>query len=196
MRSLALELPPSKEPVGAAFNYNQYHPLLLGLILERTTGQSVAGYLEEKIWRPLGMEFPATWSLDSAEHGFEKMESGINGRAIDFAKFGRLFLNNGNWNGGQVVSERWVLESTAPDPNDNRPWLSDEEWKDAGGYYKYLWWGMPRPQGGYDFTARGHLGQRISIFPADRVIIVRFGIDEGGVDSWDQIIKTVADRVS
>jgi hypothetical protein len=33
------------------------------------------------------MEFPATWSLDSTRHGFEKMESGLNGRAIDFAKF-------------------------------------------------------------------------------------------------------------
>jgi CubicO group peptidase (beta-lactamase class C family) len=61
--------------VGAAFKYNQYHPLLLGLILERTTGRSVSVYLQEKIWQPLGMEFPATWSLDSTKHGFEKMKA-------------------------------------------------------------------------------------------------------------------------
>lgn len=42
------------------------------------------------------MDAPASWSLDSDASGFEKMESGINARAIDFAKIGRLFLNNGN----------------------------------------------------------------------------------------------------
>ncbi len=49
------------------------------------------------------MEADGSWSLDSAEDGFEKMESGINARAIDFAKFGRLYLNRGKWNGKQVV---------------------------------------------------------------------------------------------
>jgi hypothetical protein len=123
MRKLALGLPASEEPVGAAFKYNQYHPLLLGLILERSTGRTVSGYLSEKIWQPLGTEFPATWSLDSTKHGFEKMESGLNGRAIDFAKFGSLFLHQGTWNGQQLISKEWVIESTAPDPTDTRRWL-------------------------------------------------------------------------
>jgi CubicO group peptidase (beta-lactamase class C family) len=196
MRKLALGLPASKEPVGAAFKYNQYHPLLLGLILERTTGRSVSQYLQEKIWRPLGMEFPASWSLDSKKHGFEKMESGLNARAIDFAKFGSLFLNNGNWNGQQVIPPHWVIESTAPQPDDDRPWLSSQRWKNAGGYYKYMWWGIPRPGGGYNYTASGHLGQRIAVFPRDGVVIVRFGINDEGVDSWDQVISNVAAKVS
>jgi len=45
------------------------------------------------------MEYSGSWSLDSKASGFEKMEAGINGRPIDFAKFGRLFLEEGNWNG-------------------------------------------------------------------------------------------------
>jgi CubicO group peptidase (beta-lactamase class C family) len=145
---LALGLPASDEPVGEAFKYNQCHPLLLGLILERTTGRTVSAYTSEKIWQPLGTELPATWSLDSTKHGFEKMESGLNGRAIDFAKFGSLFLHEGTWNGHQVISEQWVIESTAPDPGDARPWLSHQDWKNAGGYYKYQWWGIPREGGG------------------------------------------------
>jgi CubicO group peptidase (beta-lactamase class C family) len=195
LRSLALGLPPSDEPAGAAFNYNPYHPLLLGMILERTTHRPVTQYLQEKIWQPLGMEYPASWSLDSETDGFEKMESGINARAIDFAKFGRLFLKGGNWNGKQVISKQWVTASTAPDPNDQRPFLSYADWKAAGGYYKYMWWGMPTADGGYYYTASGHLGQRISVFPEDRVIIVRFGLDEEGVDSWDDVIETVAANV-
>ena len=136
MRKLALGLPASEEPVGVAFKYNQYHPLLLGLILERTTGRTVSEYLSEKIWQPLGTEFPASWSLDSTKHGFEKMESGLNGRAIDFAKFGSLFLHR-ELERPAADLQRWAIESTAPDPADDRPWLSHQDWRNAGGYYKY-----------------------------------------------------------
>src|SRR6266540_3017864 len=124
LRRLVLHLPSSKEPVGAAFNYNPYHPILLGMILERTTHRPVAAYLQEKLWQPLGMEYPASWSLDSKSDGFEKMESGLNARAIDFAKLGQLFLDDGRWNGKQVISKQWVTESTSPDPRDRRPFLS------------------------------------------------------------------------
>jgi CubicO group peptidase (beta-lactamase class C family) len=195
MRKLALGLPASKEPVGADFKYNHYHPLLLGLILERTTGRSVSAYMEEKIWKPLGTEFPATWNLDSKRHGFEKMESGLNGRAIDFAKFGSLFLHNGTWNGRQLISKTWVTESTAPDPSDTRPWISDQYWKEAGGYYKYQWWGIPLKTGGYAYAAHGHLGQLIAVFPQDHLIVVRFGITDGGVDSWDEVALDIAAKL-
>ncbi len=71
------------------------------MILERATDRPVATYLSQKIWQPLGMEANGSWSLDSEESAFEKVESGINGRAIDFAKFGLLNLNRGEWNGKQ-----------------------------------------------------------------------------------------------
>jgi CubicO group peptidase (beta-lactamase class C family) len=61
------------------------------------THKHVSQYLEEKFWKPLGMGAPGSWSLNSDASGYEKMESGINARDIDFAKIGRLFLNNGNW---------------------------------------------------------------------------------------------------
>lgn len=195
MRDLALGLPASDEPAGAAFEYNEYHPLLLGLILERATGMSVSEYTQEKLWEPLGMQYGASWSLDSEGSGFEKMESGFNGRAIDFAKFGRLFLNNGDWEGEQIISEDWVRQSTAPDPTDDRPWLMAQEWKGAGGYYGYMWWGMRQPDGGYYYKASGHLSQRITVFPDDGLIIVRFGFDDAGPDDWDEFIASVADNV-
>ena len=78
-------------------------PLLLGMILERATDRAVATNLSQKIWQPLGMEADGSCSLDSTQSAFEKMESGINARAIDLAKFGRLYLNRGEWNGKQVV---------------------------------------------------------------------------------------------
>jgi CubicO group peptidase (beta-lactamase class C family) len=66
------------------------------MILERATGMPVSRYLQEKLWKPLGMEADGSWSLDSTQGGFEKMESGVNARARDFARFGMLFARRGN----------------------------------------------------------------------------------------------------
>lgn len=61
------------------------------------------------------MESVGSWTLDSNDDGFEKMEGNIYAQAVDFLKFGVLFLNNGNWHGKQLVPERWVTESTQQD---------------------------------------------------------------------------------
>jgi CubicO group peptidase (beta-lactamase class C family) len=200
LRSQALAVVADGREPGTEYNYNNYNPTLLGIILERTTHMPVAEYLQEKVWKPLGMEYAASWSLDSKESGFEATLCCVNGRAIDFAKFGRLFLHNGNWNGTQVISEEWVKESTSPYPNPNgniawraNTWFSD--WPQANGYYKYQWWGKIWPDGTYDFIAMGHNGQRIYVSPQNRAIAVRFGISEGGVDSWDNVLASVIANV-
>ncbi len=73
LRKLAIQRARIEEPPGRHHLYNNYHPQLLGMILERVTGGTVSHYIQEKIWKPLGMEFPAVWSLDSEEHRFEHM---------------------------------------------------------------------------------------------------------------------------
>ncbi len=200
LRSQALAVTSDGHGPGDEFNYNNYNPTLLGIILERTTHMPVAQYLQEKIWEPLGMEYPASWSLDSEKSGFEATLCCVNARAIDFAKFGRLFLNNGNWNGRQIISEQWVKDSTSPYPNPNGaiPWRSDtwfSDWPKSGKYYKYQWWGKLKPDGNYDFFAIGHLGQRIYISPQHRAIVVRFGISDEGVNEWEAVLANVIDNV-
>jgi len=187
LRQLALEKTKIIDPPGSNFHYNNYHPLLLGMILERSTGSTVADYLGEKIWSPIGMEYPGSWSLD--ERGFEKMESGINGRAIDFAKFGRLFLNNGSWDGVQVVPDEWVTESTQADRSINYQnyYYDDFIFAYGRGYYKYMWWGLQRNAQNYDFMALGNHGQCIYISPIKNLIILRFGEsygEFGGAQGW------------
>lgn len=112
LRALALERTEIDGPPGERWHYNNYHPLLLGLVLERSTGMPVADYLSERLWGRIGAEFPASWSLGS-DDGFEKLESGINARPIDFAKLGSLYLNGGAWGGQQVVPPDWVSASTS-----------------------------------------------------------------------------------
>lgn len=176
LRHLVLTETAVVEQPGVTFVYNDYNPLLLGLILERTTGRPVTAYLQEKIWGPIGMEYGGSWSLDSEESGFEKMESSINARAIDYAKFGRLYLNGGNWNGTQVVPAEWVAEST----HDNGMI------EDAPIYYGYLWWGENCNPNSQDFLAVGNHGQFIYISPAKDLIIVRNGAEYGLESSGEE----------
>ena len=133
---------------------------------------------------PLGMEAPGSWSLDSERSGFEKMETGINGRAIDFAKFGRLYLNRGNWNGVQLIPAEWVDESTrrdaVTDPAEN---------------YQYFWWLNAKVKDSHHFFAAGKHGQYIYISPEQDLIMLRFGkADRYGW--WDDIFANLANLLA
>lgn len=180
-RKLALENTHIVTNPGQTFDYNKYHPQLLGLILEKTTGISVTDYLQQKIWNPLGMEYSGSWSLDSEDSGFEKMETGVNARAIDFAKFGRLFLNGGRWQGRQLLNEEWVKESTSPFIPENYEEYYSDSVKDlpGTGYYKYMWWGVLRDDGTYDYMAEGDKGQFIYVSPDENLVLVRNGTEYG-----------------
>jgi CubicO group peptidase (beta-lactamase class C family) len=195
LRDLALSVVPSVEQPGEKFHYNNYHPLLEGMILERATGVTVSYYLQEKLWKPLGMQYPATWSVDSKLDAFEKMTSGINARSIDFARFGQLMLENGDWQGRQLIPENWVKESTRPDARDDRPWMDFIQFKEAGGYYKYHWWGMQRSNGHFEYFAYGSHGQYIYICPKYRIVIVRNGSTEGQVDDWLSVLQQLEDQL-
>jgi CubicO group peptidase (beta-lactamase class C family) len=185
MRRLALEMTEIAAPPGE-FVYNPYNPLVLGAILERVTGKSVTQYLQEKLWTPLGMEYGGSWSLDSQKTGYEKMESGINARAIDFAKFGSLYLHQGVFNGTQILPAEWIADSTTPDEA-----IRFEE----NVYYKYYWWGLKRGEKDYDYFALGNLGQFIYISPTHNLIIVRNGEEyglEGEGPAWGNLFYQFA----
>ena len=176
LRNLALEDTEIVERPGVTWLYNNYNPLLLGMILERTTGMPVAEYLERKLWQPLGSEFAASWSLDSERSGFEKMESGLNARAIDFARLGVLYANGGEWGGRQLVPGDWVATSTEPH---------------AIAFYGLWWWVDP----GGVFLARGNHGQLVYVDPSTNLVIARFGTTDGDVD-WPPVLHDLADRLA
>jgi CubicO group peptidase (beta-lactamase class C family) len=183
LRELALEQTQIEGPPSTTWHYNNYNPLLLGLVLERATGMSVSGYMSTRLWRPLGAEVDATWSLDSEASGFEKMESGLNVAPIDYARFGELLLHGGEWNGARIVSERWVRAATGPDAS-----------TDPFANYQYFWWvDVARPG---RFYALGNLGQYIYVAPDAGAVIVRNGRDWGvDNDTWVGIMRDLADQL-
>lgn len=190
LREVVTQLPLA-EPPGRTFVYNTFNPIILGIVLENATGQSVAAYFEERFWMRLGSEYDASWSLDSREDAMAKMESGFNGRAIDFAKIGRLILNEGAWDGEQIISAEWINNSTKLEAEDLVPKFGENV------YYRNGWW-LISPKGNDEYTVFGwgHLGQYLFIFPDDGMIILRFGKEIGQVDSWRQIAQQIVKVVN
>jgi CubicO group peptidase (beta-lactamase class C family) len=183
-REIALTNTHIVEGPGEHFDYNKYHAQLLGMILERATGVSVTEFTRTRLWEPIGAEFDAAWALDSEESGFEKMESGFNARAIDYAKLGRLMLDGGRAGDTQVVSAEWLAESTALDPATHTAEyysrsFSPHVYDGGAGYYAYMWYGMLRTGAPSDVVAEGDRGQIIFVSPANGVVIVRNGTDFG-----------------
>ncbi len=175
VRRLLLKKVEIAGPPGQDFQYNNYNTSYLGLVIERATGQTVSAYLEEKLWSRI-MEYDALFSVDSKKNGFEYMPSRLIARAIDYARFGRLFLHDGNWNGEQLLPKEWVQESTLE--NTSVPREIYPEWMGSGcnrTWYTYQWWGHANCDSGDSFFASGNLGQDIYITPGKETIIVHCG---------------------
>jgi CubicO group peptidase (beta-lactamase class C family) len=178
---------------GKEFYSEEVSPVLLGLIIERATGKSASKYLEEKIWKPLGMEQDALWVTDRKTDGFEAVNSGLTGTAIDFAKFGRLYLNEGNWNGEDDISREWIRKTTRPDTTSISFYKGIEYYGGRDVYYNSEWWGLGKNEG-YEYSASGHFGQRIYISPVKNAVLIRFGSKDGKVD-WTSLMMKVAETI-
>ncbi len=163
------------------YDYISVNGLLLGIAVERATGYNLAKYLEQKIWIPLEMEYDATWNFDSPRGNQIKAFCCINARAVDMAKFGRLYLNQGNWNGRQIVPKSWV-EATLN---------ANKSSRDSQGYpYSYQW----RVKDDGAFFAKGILGQYIYVNPEKNVIIVRMGKRDSGVQ-WASLFEQICHQL-
>ncbi|MFN0189733.1 MAG: serine hydrolase domain-containing protein [Bacteroidia bacterium] len=157
---------------GEKFEYKSGNTQLLGLVLERSLkGKTITQYLQDEIWAPLGMEYDASWSIDKKKNGLEKTFCCINARAIDYAKIGKLYLDQGTCNGKQIVSKKWIEESTKVDESDG-----------SSAIYQYQWW-LPSTKG--DFMAIGILGQYLYVNPSKKLIIVRLGKNAGQANWWN-----------
>lgn len=189
---------------GTFYRYQSISTVILGMVVERVTGMELGSYLEQKVWQPMGMEYRATWSVDDQKHRSGKAYCCLNTTARDLAKIGRLYLQNGNWNGQQIVAADWVQKSKIADLEND--------------CYQYQWYvpsGIGRQEGqelvypdslsaaqaatelGYphfyvdrktanaeewhihfctdDFYAVGILGQYLYIDPETETIFVRLG---------------------
>jgi len=158
------------EPPGETFKYHSSCSQLLAFIVESATGQSVNEYTSEKLWKPMGAKHPALWNTDT-KRGDEKAFCCINSNARDFARLGKLYMNQGNWNGTQLLDSNYVKEATSVSNL-----LDEDENKNVN--YGYQFWIANRK--GLDvYYTRGLWGQYVICIPEKDMIIVRLGRNYG-----------------
>lgn len=156
----------AREPGG--FNlYNSTDTQVLGMLLVAATGRTIADYMQEKLWHPLGMEADGYWIVDST--CMEMAFGGLNATARDYAKIGELFRLRGRWDGRQIVSEEWVEASVTPDGPHLMPGERDNS--DLLFGYGYQWWVPAGDEG--EFTAIGVYNQFVYVNPSRGVVIVK-----------------------
>jgi CubicO group peptidase (beta-lactamase class C family) len=146
---------------GQSFRYSSGDTQLLAMVIEKATGTTLSDYLSEKFWKPMGAENNALWQLDSDNYGMEKAYCCIASTARDFARFGKLYINNGKW-GNEIILDSSFVELATKPVFDSSP------------YYGYGWW-LYNFEGKKVFTMNGHRGQFVISFPEENIIIVRQG---------------------
>ena len=189
-----------EKPSGGEFNYQSINTYLLAIALQRVTGKKLSAYLSEKIWKPAGMEYNATWTVDSKAHQQEIAYAGVNATARDFARLGKIYLQNGNVNDHRILSQQWINATINKDTMQKYDGYRNQFWGvdrykvfsdslDAINYkmqsnltgkvtsfinkskVKSFFISYPSPE----FYAEGILGQFIFVQPEKNLIIVRLG---------------------
>ena len=151
-------------PPGQTWQYVSIDTHVIGMVIRGATGRSVTELMAEKIIAPLGQEQDGYYITDGAGVAF--VLGGLNLTTRDFARFGRMILQNGEYGGRQVVPADWIAASTAPS--------APTEPGQRG--YGYQWW-IPVGAGEGEFLGRGIYGQYLYIDRPRGVLIVTTGAD-------------------
>ncbi|MBU2983388.1 beta-lactamase family protein [Lentibacter algarum] len=150
---------------GQKWQYVSIDTHVIGMVIRGATNRRIADLLSEKIIAPLGLEAEPYYVTDGHETAF--VLGGLNMTTRDYARFGQMVLQNGEWQGEQIVPAAWLAESTKPSANT------------AAGMrqYGYQWWIDPDPQEG-EFFGRGIYGQYIYINKPLGVVIALNSADK------------------
>ncbi|MBC8405342.1 MAG: serine hydrolase [Planctomycetes bacterium] len=156
---------------GATWVYNNMGVQVLSRTFQSATGMQPADYATTRLAGVIGM-WNASWRTD--QRGNTLTYQSVIANAREFAKFGYLFLRNGEWDGQQVVPQNWVSKSTQPSQSLNP-------------FYGYLWWlntgGLEMTDVPADaFYAAGLNERRIYVVPSKDLVVIRLG---SGNSSWD-----------
>ncbi len=161
MAAYTAALPLAHKP-GTVFNYSSGTTNVLSRVVADLVGygDDYRTYLDERLFGPLGMT-SAVPTLDS--RGVFVASSLLHATALDFARFGLLYLRGGEWAGSQLISRDWAATAQVPTGVDEV----------SGDYYSWQWWVTGDRFGTY--WASGYEGQMISVVPALDALVLRFG---------------------
>jgi CubicO group peptidase (beta-lactamase class C family) len=184
----AFEKRPMKPGVG--FHYSCGDSETLGLVLYNMAGKSLAAYLSEKIWQPIGTEEDASWSIDTS--GEEVTCFGLNATLRDWGRVARLLASDGLWNGRQIIPKRWLLDATTIRSKDSQlePGRASQRFG-----YGYQLWILPGTR--RMFALIGADGQFILVDPSAKLFMVQTAVCISPFDAqtaetlklWHSVVK-------
>ena len=171
-----LNLPMAFQP-GEKWVYCSGASIMLGVIIQRASGYSVPDFARRFLFDPIGVG-GVLW--DTTPDGCCETDGGLYMTPRDMAKIGYLMLNNGTWNGQQIVSASWVAESTN---TSLRPHATNHIVAEFVGY-GYQWWTYPLIEG---YFASGYGGQHIYVVPHLDLVVVftAYPYSDGPDPSYD-----------
>ena len=175
-RNIGLE----KEP-DTLFEYNNINSMLLGEILEISTGEKADTLLDERILKKIGIKNRTLWR-DEAQNVLTYCCIDMSAR--DYAKFGQLFSNGGSWDGEQIISKELVDETF------QYVWDTPNWWTDEERGYSLHWWVSRYTEESKIFNASGRFGQYIFVDPKNDIIFVRitrYKPSKGSVQKWGNL---------
>ena len=181
-----VDFPLTSDP-GKKFQYSNLTSHLLGAIVARESDTDLMSYAQENLFTPIGAEV-GDWSRDADNYNMGALEIYVTAR--DMAKFGLLYINEGEYEGNQVLSAEWVRESLQRYSEKIKvgEWISSRYgcFRDIG--YGYQWWSARVGDLHFDYAA-GHGGNYIILLhELDMIIITTadplYGPDLAGGGGW------------
>jgi len=162
---------------GASWDYENYDTILAVLSMKNTLGDDYFHFPRKALLDKIGMR---STFLSTDRFGDFVLSSQVYTNARDLARFGLLYLNEGQWDGEQIISKEWIEFSRTPAPST----------ADIGNFYGGQWWLVPDdrtdvPKDAY--STAGNRGQFVIVVPSHDLVIVRRGLDYGkqGFNRWD-----------
>ena len=162
--------------------YRSVDPQLMGMIIQKVTGQSVSDYFTSHIWQAVGADFDATWNVDRIG-GYEKTFCCFNAVARDYARVGQLVMDQGvvPSTKKQVISASWMKRITTPATR------LDYDW----GYGAYFW----HPYPGVSLMLGLH-GQFVYIDIPNNTVIVKLSDEPTNTDNLSPMVAAVLKQIS
>lgn len=186
-----LSRPAVTEP-GTVMRYSTGDPSLVTGVLQDATGRTAFDFAQEVLFEPLGID-GVTW--DSDAKGRTTTYAGLQATALEYAKFGLLYLRKGEWDGEQIVPADWVTQTTQPvDRCDDvyrdlwhinapvRLGVADPNCSEIIGCAPLAFANIPADT----YFAEGVVGQFIFVIPSQDLVVVRLAQDDAGSENWDE----------
>jgi CubicO group peptidase (beta-lactamase class C family) len=191
LKDLASRRDRKRQVPGSVFNYCSADSVLIGLVLERATGQTAPILLERALWSTAGMEGDAFWNLE-AEGGSAFTASGFGATLRDYGRLALFVLGDGTLpDGTRTLPEGWMRDSLIP----------SQASIDAGSPYGFQWWlqehrgavsnkiaaGPTQLRGGSTvFYALGNAGQVMLVNPAEDAVVVKWAVWASPADAEER----------